>query len=82
MRPPRLSDVFPDVAFEMYISQSTCLVRLIDDGPLSPFQGRSFSASSVYSSLLQANDGVMSMALLLAGMMTVVRPDVVLKMCD
>ena len=38
-------------------------VRLIDDGPLSSFQGRSSSASSFHASLLQAIDGVMSLAL-------------------
>ena len=35
------------------------LSRLIDDGPLSSFQGRSSSASSFHASLLQAIDGVM-----------------------
>ena len=34
-------------------------VRMIDDGPLSSFQGR----SSFHASLLQAIDGVMSLAL-------------------
>ena len=38
-------------------------VRLIDDGPLSSFQKLSFSASSFHASLLQAIDGVMSLAL-------------------
>ena len=38
-------------------------VRLIDDGPLSSFQGRSSSASSFRASLLQAIDGVMSLTL-------------------
>ena len=38
-------------------------VRLIDDGPLSSFQGRSSSASSFHASLLQAINGVMSLAL-------------------
>ena len=33
-------------------------VRLTDDGPLSSFQGRSSSASSLHASLLQAIDGV------------------------
>ena len=37
-------------------------VGLIDDGPFSSYQGRSLSASSVYASLLQATDGVMSLA--------------------
>ena len=36
---------------------------MIDDGPLSPFQGRSSSASSFHASLLQAIDVVMSLAL-------------------
>ena len=38
-------------------------VRLIDDGPLASFQGRSSGASSSNASLLQAIDGVMSLAL-------------------
>ena len=38
-------------------------VRLIDDGPLSSFQGRSSSASSFNASLLQAINGVMPLAL-------------------
>ena len=38
-------------------------VRLIDDGSLSPFQGRLTSSSSFHASLLQAIDGVMSLAL-------------------
>ena len=38
-------------------------VRLIDDGPLSSFQGRSSSASSFNTSLLQAINGVMFLAL-------------------
>ena len=38
-------------------------VRLIDDRPFSSFQGRSSSASSFHASLLQAIDGVMSLAL-------------------
>ena len=46
---------FPNVAF----------VRLIDDSPLSSFQGRSSSASSFNASLLQAINGVMSLALCL-----------------
>ena len=33
-------------------------IRLIDDGPLSPFQGRSSSASSFKASLLQGAPGV------------------------
>ena len=36
---------------------------LTDDGPLSSFQGRSSSASSVHASLFKAIDGVMSLAL-------------------
>ena len=39
------------------------IVRLTDDGSLSSFQERSSSASSSYTSLLQAIDGVMSLAL-------------------
>ena len=38
-------------------------VRLIDDGPLSSFQGRSSSASSFHVPLLQPIDGVMFLAL-------------------
>ena len=38
-------------------------VRLIDNGPLSSFQGRSSSASSFHASLLQAIDVVMSLVL-------------------
>ena len=38
-------------------------VRLIDDGPLSSFQGRSSSASAFITSLLQAINGVISLAL-------------------
>ena len=38
-------------------------VRLIDDGPLSSFQGRSSSTSSFHASLLQVIDGVTSLAL-------------------
>ena len=38
-------------------------VRLIDDGRLSSFQGRSSRASSFNASLLQAIDGVLSLAL-------------------
>ena len=37
-------------------------VWLIDDGPLQSFQGRLSSASSFHTSLLQAVDGVMSLA--------------------
>ena len=38
-------------------------VRLIDDGPLSSFKGRLSSAYSFHTSLLQAIEGVMSLAL-------------------
>ena len=38
-------------------------VPLIDDGPLSSFQGRSSNASSFHASLFQAIDGAMSSAL-------------------
>ena len=41
------------------------IVCLIDGGPLSSFQGRSFSISSFHTSLLQAVGGVMSLALCL-----------------
>ena len=40
-------------------------VRLIDEGPLSSFQGRSTSVSSFHASLLQVIDGVMSLVLCL-----------------
>ena len=56
MRPARLSVVSPTSP----LKRSN--VRLIDDGPLSSFQGRSSSASSFHASLLQAIDGVMSLA--------------------
>ena len=49
---------FPNVALE-----NGSNVRLTDDGPLSSFQGRSSSASSFNSSLLQVIDGMMSLAL-------------------
>ena len=42
-----------------------CNVRLIGDGPLSSFRGRSSSASSLHASLLRAISGVMSLALCL-----------------
>ena len=42
-------------------------VRLIDDGPLSSFQGRSSSASSFNASLLRAINGVMSLGFVPAG---------------
>ena len=38
-------------------------VHLIDNGPLASFQGRSSSAYSFHASLLQAIDGVISLAL-------------------
>ena len=38
-------------------------VGLIDDGPFTSSKGRSLSASSFYAALLQAIDGVMSLAL-------------------
>ena len=40
-------------------------VRLMDDGPLSSFQGRLSSASSFHASLLQVIDSVMFLALCL-----------------
>ena len=54
---------FPNVVFHGFDYGSN--VRLTDDGPLSSFQGRSSSASSVHASLLQAIDDVMSLALCL-----------------
>ena len=48
-------------------------VRLTDDGPLSSFQGRSSGVSSFNASLLQAVDGVVSLALC---------PQVVLKLLN
>ena len=41
-------------------------VRLIDDGPLSSFQGRSSSASSFHACLLQMIYGVLALALALS----------------
>ena len=49
---------FPSVAFE-----TVPMFILTDDGPLSSFQGTLYSASSFHASLLQAVDGVMSLAL-------------------
>ena len=40
-------------------------IRLVDDGPLSSFQGRSSSTSSFHTALLQVISGVMSLALFL-----------------
>ena len=53
---------FPNVAF-----WNSSNVGLIDDGPLSSFQGRSASASSFHASLLQAVDGVMTIGFVPAG---------------
>ena len=53
----RVSDVPP------ILPLNSCNVCLIDNGPLSSFQGRSSSVSSFHSSLLQAIGGVMSSAL-------------------
>ena len=55
--PSRLRS-FPDVVFK-----NSSNVGLIDDGPLSSFQGRSSSASSFHVSLLQVIDIVMNLAL-------------------
>ena len=52
--PPRLSDVSPTLPFQ---------IVPLSDGPLSSFPGRSSNASSFHASLLQAIDGVMSLAL-------------------
>ena len=51
--------ICPNVAFETV----PMFVSVNDDGPLSSFQGRSPSASSFNASLLQAIDGVTSLAL-------------------
>ena len=56
--PSRLSEVFSQR--RPWYSSSD---RLIDDVPLSSFQERSSSASSLHASLLQAIDGVMSLVL-------------------
>ena len=53
-----ISQKFPQQTFETVSN-----VRLIDDGPLSSFQGRSSSASSFHVPLLQPIDGVMFLAL-------------------
>ena len=53
---PRLPDVSPTLP----LKQFQCL---IDDGPLSSFEGRSSNAFSFHASLLQAIDGVISVAL-------------------
>ena len=55
--PPRLSEVSPSSPLNQFN------VRLIDDGPLSSLQGRSSSASSFHTALLQAIDGVVSFGL-------------------
>ena len=57
--PTRVSEVFPNVAFERVPAN----VRLTDSGPLSSCQGRSSNDSSVHASLLQAIDGVTYLAL-------------------
>ena len=62
--PPRLSKFSPTLLSDNLSDDETVPVaRLIDYGPLSSFQGRSFSASSFHASLLQVIDGVMSLAL-------------------
>ena len=53
-----MSQKFPQRC--LWNSSNVCL---IDDGPLSSVQGRSSSASSFHASLLQASNGVMSLAL-------------------
>ena len=53
-----VSQKFPQCC--LWSRSSVCL---IDDGPLSSFRGTSSSVSSVHASLLQAIDGVMSLAL-------------------
>ena len=54
--PPHLSEVSLMLPLKRFLYSS-------DDGPLSSFQGRSLSTSSFHASLLQAIDGVMSLAL-------------------
>ena len=49
--------------FPQYCLWNDSNVRLVDDGLLSSFQGRSSSASSFHASLLQAISGVTSLAL-------------------
>ena len=55
--PPHLSQVSPILPFKQVQN------RLMDDGPLSSFQGRSSSASSFHASLFQVIGGVMYLAL-------------------
>ena len=55
--PPRLSEISPASPL------NGSIVRLTDDGPLASFQGTSSGGSSFHASLLQAIDGVMSLAL-------------------
>ena len=50
-------------AFPQHRLWNSSNVRLIDDGPLSSFQGRSSSTSSFHASLLQVINGVLSLAL-------------------
>ena len=56
--PPPVSQKFPQRC-----RWNVCNVLLIDDGPLSSYLGGSFSASSFNASLLQAINGVVSLAL-------------------
>ena len=56
--PSRLSQTFPQCCL-----WNGSNVRLIEDGPLSSFQGRSSGASSFNASLLQAISGMMFLAL-------------------
>ena len=55
--PPSLSEISPTLPLKRFQCSSD------EDGPLSSFQGRSSNASSFNASLLQAIDGVMSLAL-------------------
>ena len=55
----------PSQKFPQHCFWNGSNVHLIDDGPLSSFQGRSSSASSFSASLLQAISGVVSLALCL-----------------
>ena len=74
----RLSEASPALPLEQLQCSS-------DDGPVSSFQGRSSNASSFHASLLQAIDGVVSLALCIQVTAQVpqhFRPSETLATCD
>ena len=60
---PIIMRFIPSLKFPQRCLWNSSNVHLIDDDPLSSFQGRSPSTSSFHASLLQVIDGVMSLAL-------------------